>query len=194
MPNAQETAAARRTIYRGKEPQRKPLAYLAAGLVGVCLIGLLMRGPEPVILAALVLSPIGVFAYYLFAVWARQRIRRVDLDQGDLVLRTGFGRRRRVPLAQLTQWRLQDIALYTAGITHDPDQAGAIDTGAAVTGPALTARETGTGTRIELVVDDAEIDTRLFRTFAPDAIAQLEQRAARKGKAHVRFSTMPGGG
>jgi len=192
--NAAPARTGRRTIYRGKEPQRKPLIWLAVGLVGTCVIGLLMRGPEPFILAAMFLSPICVFAYYLFVIWGQQRIRRVDFDDGDLVLKAGFEKERRVLLADLAQWRLQNIPLYTTGITYDSNQTVQIETGAEVTGPALTAHETLTGKRLELVLEGAKIDIEAFRMFAPDTVAELEKRAASKGKAHIRFSKIAAGG
>lgn len=197
MPNEKETApvrTGRRTIYRGKEPQRKPLIWLAVGLVGICVIGLLMRGPEPFVLAAMFLSPICVFAYYLFVIWGQQRIRRVEIDGSDLVLFAGFQKERRVSLADLAQWRLQDISLYMTGAGYDPNSATHQVMDIAVKGPAITAHETQTGKRLELVLEDAKIDIEAFRMFAPDAIAELEKRAARKGKAHIRFSTMSVGG
>lgn len=194
IQNAAPVRSGRRTIYRGKEPTRKPLIWLAVGLIGICVIGLFMRGPEPFVLAGMFLSPICVFVYYLFAVWGQQRIRRVDLDQDTLVLKAGFQKERRVSLADLTVWRLQNIPLYKTGITYDSNQTVQIETGAEVTGPAITADETQTGKRLELVLEDAKIDIEAFRMFAPDAVAKLEKRAASKGKAHIRFSKMAAGG
>lgn len=197
MLDGKETALARtvrRTIYRGKEPQRKPLIWLAVGLVGTCVIGLLMRGPEPFILAAMFLSPICVFVYYLFVIWGQQRIRRVDLDGGDLVLFAGFQKGRRVSLADLTVWRLQDVPLYMIGAGYDPNSATHQTTDIAVKGPAFTAQEAQTGKRLELVLEDAKIDIEAFRMFAPDAVAELEKRSASKGKAHIRFTKMAIGG
>lgn len=188
--NAAPARTGRRTIYRGKEPQRKPLIWLAVGLVGTCVIGLLMRGPEPFILAAMFLSPICVFAYYLFEIWGRQRIRRVDLDGGDLVLFAGFQKGRRVSLAYLTKWRLQNITLYMTGAGYDPNSATHQTMDIGVKGPAITAHESQTGKRLELVLEDAKVDIEGFRIFAPDAVAKLEQRAAGKGKAHIRFTKM----
>lgn len=185
--------AGRRTIYRGVEPQRKPLIWLAFGLVGVCVIGLLMRGPEPFILAALVLSPVAVFGYYLFVVWGQKRVRRVELEAADLIIREGFGKERRLALSGLEGWAMEDVALYTAGVSYDSNQSVQIDTGAEITGPALTAREKATGNRIELVVEGAEINVEAIRAFAPTAIAELEKRSNRKGKAGVSFKSMSGG-
>jgi len=197
MLDGKETALActvRRTIYRGKEPQRKPLIWLAVGLVGTCVIGLLMRGPEPFILAAMFLSPICVFVYYLFVIWGQQRIRRVDLDGGELVLFAGFQKERRVSLADLAQWRLQDISLYMTGAGYDPNSATHQTMDIGVKGPAITAHEMQTGKRLELVLEDAKIDIEAFRMFAPDAVAELEKRSAGKGKAHIRFTKMAIGG
>ena len=194
IQNAAPARTGRRTIYRGKEPQRKPLIWLAVGLVGVGVIGLLMRGPEPLILAAMFLSPICVFVYYLFVIWGQQRIRRVDLDGGDLILQAGFQKERRVSLADLTEWRLQDISLYMIGAGYDPNSATHQTTDIAVKGPALTAQEAQTGKRLELVLEDAKIDIEAFRVFAPDAFAELEKRSAKKGKAHIRFTKMAVGG
>lgn len=185
--DAQLSRVGRRPIYRGKEPQRTPLFWLAAGLVGTCLVGLFLRGPDPFILAALFLSPACVFLYYLFLIWGQMRIRRIDLDHGDLIVQAGFQKERRIKLAQIGPWRLEDIPLYSLGLSYDANQSIQIETGAAVTGPALTARDRVTNTRIDLVLERAQIDLEAFRTFAPDAVAELEKRAARKGKSRINF-------
>lgn len=187
------TQAGRRMIYRGIEPQRTPLIWLAIGLIGVCVIGLVMRGPEPFILAALVFSPLAVFGYYLFVIWGQRRIRRVDLDGGDLVIRAGFEKERRIALAGLDGWALQNIDLYTAGGTYDATRQVQMDSGLAIKGLALTACETATGKRIELVVQGAEIDTEAMRSFAPAAMAELEKRRKSRGKAAVSFKEMKDG-
>ena len=193
MPSTPDPASADvgpRTIYRGKAPERKPLRWLGLGLIGVCLIGLVMRGPEPSILAILVLSPLAVFAYSLFERWARRRIRQVDLEGSDLVLRPDFASARRVPLDSVGEWAVEEIALYSTGASYDANQAVQIDTGAEVTGPALVAVETATGQRIELVVEGARIDLNAFRGFAPAVVTELEQRKNGKGKSGISFKPM----
>lgn len=184
----QQHGGARRTVYRGAEPQRTPLVWLGIGLIALCLVGLYIRGPQPAILAALLLSPFAVYAYYLFDIWGRGRIRRVDLDGEELVLRAAFGKAWRVSVSDLDAWTLSDVALYSAGISYDAGQAVQIETGGGVRGTALTSRDMSTGARIELVAENAEIDLDAFRAIAPDAVAALESRAARKGKGHVRFA------
>lgn len=177
----------RRTIYRGSEPQRKPLIWLAFGLMGVCLIGLFTRGPEPSILAALALWPVAVLAYFLFVVWGQQRIRRVDLDAGDLVIRAGFGKERRVALAGLEEWALEDIALYSTGVSYDSTQQVQIETGLEVKGPALTAREKASGERIELVVEDAEIHIEGLSSFRPGRHRRIGKTREAQGQGGCRF-------
>lgn len=177
----------RRTIYQGKAPEQKPMLWLGLGLIGVCLIGLVMRGPEPSILAALVLSPLAVFAYYLFDRWGRKRISQVDMDGTDLVLRPDFARARRVPLDGVGAWAVENIVLYTTG-KHD-----IIDRGLDVEGLVIVAVEAATGQRIELVVEGATIDLNAFRGFAPAVVTELEQRKNRKGKAGISFKPMKGG-
>lgn len=189
-PAPASTQVGQRPIYRGKAPEQKPMFRLGFGLIGVCLIGLVMRGPEPFILAALVLSSIAVFAYYLFDRWGRRRIRQVDMDGTDLVLRTDFARARRVALDGVSAWGVEEIALYSTGVSYDANQAVQIDTGAEVTGSALVAVETATGQRIELVVEGAMIDLNAFRGFAPAVVTELEQRKNRKGKSGISFKPM----
>ena len=174
----------RRTIYQGKAPEQKPMLWLGLGPIGVCLVGLVMRGPEPFILAALVLCPLAVFAYYLFERWAHRRIRQVDMDGTDLVLRPDFARARRVPLDGVGAWAVEEIALYTTG-KHD-----IIDRGLDVRGLVIVAVEAATGQRIELVVEGAKIDLNAFRGFAPSVVAELEQRKNRKGKSGISFKPM----
>ncbi len=196
MPRMQQshpTSLGRRTIYLGKAPEQKPILWLGLGLTSLGLIGLAMRGPELVILAALVLAPVAVFAYYIFDRWGRRRIRQVDMDGTDLVLRADFARVRRVPLDGIGEWTVEEIALYSTGVSYDANQAIQIDTGAEVTGPALVAIETATGQRIELVAEGAEIDLDAFRVFSPTVVAELERRRNRKGKAGIRFKAMKGG-
>ncbi len=187
MPNTPapaSTQVGRRTIYQGKVPEQKPMLWLGLGLVGLCLIGLVMRGPEPSILAALVLSPLAVFAYSLFDRWGRGRIMQVDMDATDLVLRTDFARARRVTLDGVGEWAVENIVLYTTG-KHD-----IIDRGLDVKGLALVAVEAATDKRIELVVEGAKIDLNAFRGFAPAVVTELEQRKNRKGKSGISFKPM----
>ncbi len=168
-----------RTIYRGRLPERKPLTWLGVGLTATCVVGLYLRGPEPAILAALLLSPIAVLAYYIFVLWGSGRIMRVDLADDRLMLHPGLGKPRQVRLSDLQMWALKDIAAYSTGGSYNAAFDDQAETGLIIRSPALVARDRETGDQIALFVDGATFDLAVFRAFAPTATEQLERHRRR---------------